>query len=1184
MNSFSVKILDPTIKTLEIETAVGSEASKLDIITYNNNNIVIENSPILLPADYINSIDTEIISYLDAGSGINLSTTNSGLTVSVSGLNHNYITDFDSSVSGLLPITNIVSGTNINISKFGSVYTVSATGLQPSGNYSLVGHSHSTSDITNFNSSVSGLFPITSLSGVSGVLVTNNGTSYIVSLNDPSIQLSDITDLTNNAKTFLITPSSNNLLTLISDETGSGVLVFNDSPAFTGIPLVPTASSGTNTQQIASTAFVRTEISNLINSAPNTLDTLNELATALGNDPNFATTVTNNLAGKANLSGATFTGSISGPSGNFVSLKVNNVDVSVSGHSHTSSEITDFNSSVSGLLAVKNISAGEYISVSSTTGNYTIFATGLQPSGNYSTVGHTHTSSNITDFNSSVSGLLPVKDIVAGSGISIGSVSGTYTVTAFGVAASSASSLITEVYNNTASTIPKGSVVYIDGGHGNLPTISLAIANGESGSSKTYGITATNISSNNNGNVVVIGSLIDFDTNQFGVVEGTTLYLSPSTSGAMTTTKPLAPNHLVSVGKIVRNANTQGVIQVNIQNGFELGELHNVSTNGTSDGQFLRYNLGSGLWIPSSSGNFTILTVNNTGVSVSGHTHSSSDITNFNSSVSGLLAPYQLALTNPVTGTGIANHIAYWNSSSGIIADSGQLYWDATNNRLGIGTSSPSSQLHVVGSGIISSGLSISNQTASTLASFDSNKNIVSLDTATYPSLTELSYVKGLTSAVQTQIDGKTTTSRTLTAGSGLVGGGTLSADRIFDIGQGDGISVSADSIAVNSTVVRTTGTQTIDGEKTFNAGVLRLDTDGAIGGTINFYASETNSTTSSVTFETDDENLYVAYKNVGGLAQFGYENVTNDTQVKKIASSTSGNIPFWNGTTGDLLANGYGVETVLSGNSSNLPRADAVKTYVDNMIASGIATNDAMLFKGVIDCSTNPNYPAADRGWTYKVSVAGKIGGASGPTVEVNDTLICTTDGTSAGTHASVGGNWVILQTNIADASILVTGTGIANHIAYWNSSSGIVADSGQLYWDSANDRLGIGTSSPSATLHVVGNTNIDGNLTFDSFTESVISNGNSSSGVVLSLTSGTVQTCTLTNNCTFTMPTATAGKSFTMFLNTGSGNYTASFSGVRWADSANPTATILTNKVDIFSFISDGSYWYGSFSQNYG
>jgi hypothetical protein len=126
--------------------------------------------------------------------------------------------------------------------------------------------------------------------------------------------------------------------------------------------------------------------------------------------------------------------------------------------------------------------------------------------------------------------------------------------------------------------------------------------------------------------------------------------------------------------------------------------------------------------------------------------------------------------------------------------------------------------------------------------------------------------------------------------------------------------------------------------------------------------------------------------------------------------------------------------------------------------------------------------------------------------------------------------------------------------------------------------------TCDSSASVELNGLVNVNGNLTFDSYTESVVANGNSGASKTLSLASGTVHTCTLTGNCTFTMPTATAGKSFSMFLNSGSGNYTASFSGVRWADSAIPTATITASKVDIYSFISDGSFWYGSFSQNYG
>ncbi len=70
------------------------------------------------------------------------------------------------------------------------------------------------------------------------------------------------------------------------------------SPALSGVPTAPTATAATNTTQIATTAFVRTEISNLVDSAPGALDTLNELAAAINDDANFATTITTALSGK----------------------------------------------------------------------------------------------------------------------------------------------------------------------------------------------------------------------------------------------------------------------------------------------------------------------------------------------------------------------------------------------------------------------------------------------------------------------------------------------------------------------------------------------------------------------------------------------------------------------------------------------------------------------------------------------------------------------------------------------------------------------------------------------------------------------------------------------------------------------------------------------------------------------
>jgi len=92
-------------------------------------------------------------------------------------------------------------------------------------------------------------------------------------------------------------------------------------------------------------------------------------------------------------------------SGNFTNLTVNSTGVSLVGHTHEVGDIIDFNSGVSGLLP--SISFGSFINSSFDNNVYTISVSGLQPSGNYSVDGHNHTSSEITDFNSSVSGLLP---------------------------------------------------------------------------------------------------------------------------------------------------------------------------------------------------------------------------------------------------------------------------------------------------------------------------------------------------------------------------------------------------------------------------------------------------------------------------------------------------------------------------------------------------------------------------------------------------------------------------------------------------------------------------------------------------------------------------------------------------------------------------------------------------------
>ncbi|EHH0249311.1 phage tail protein [Escherichia coli] len=105
------------------------------------------------------------------------------------------------------------------------------------------------------------------------------------------VQLSSATNST--SETQAATPKA---VKAVMDETNKKAPL--NSPALTGTPTTPTARQGTNNTQIASTAFVMAAIAALVDSSPDALNTLNELAAALGNDPNFATTMTNALAGK----------------------------------------------------------------------------------------------------------------------------------------------------------------------------------------------------------------------------------------------------------------------------------------------------------------------------------------------------------------------------------------------------------------------------------------------------------------------------------------------------------------------------------------------------------------------------------------------------------------------------------------------------------------------------------------------------------------------------------------------------------------------------------------------------------------------------------------------------------------------------------------------------------------------
>ena len=130
---------------------------------------------------------------------------------------------------------------------------------------------------------------------------------------------------------------------------------------------------------------------------------------------------------------------------------------------------------------------------------------------------------------------------------------------------------------------------------------------------------------------------------------------------------------------------------------------------------------------------------------------------------------------------------------------------------------------------------------------------------------------------------------------------------------------------------------------------------------------------------------------------------VLSTAAIQAAIAATVVKINLWVKTNGNRDITGAQENVILNELATVL--VDISDSYAN------ILTNGPMLYKGVIDCSGAPNYPAADAGHVYLVSVPGKIGGALGIDVEEESLVICKTNGSAAGTQAAVGANWDIVE-----------------------------------------------------------------------------------------------------------------------------------------------------------------------------
>jgi len=175
-----------------------------------------------------------------------------------------------------------------------------------------------------------------------------------------------------------------------------------------------------------------------------------------------------------------------------------------------------------------------------------------------------------------------------------GSISAIRTAENVDLATNFTKKVLVDVRNNTGATLTKGTAVYINGAIGQISTVAKAQANSDATSAQTLGLITEDLPKNTNGKVIVIGLLDNLNTSAY--TDGQQLYLSPTTAGTLTTTKPSAPQHLVYVAIVEHSHPTQGKLMVKVQNGYELDELHDVDAKNPSNNDFIKYNSTSGIW------------------------------------------------------------------------------------------------------------------------------------------------------------------------------------------------------------------------------------------------------------------------------------------------------------------------------------------------------------------------------------------------------------------------------------------------------------------------------------------------------------------------------------------------------------------------------------------------------------